>query len=87
MSPRVCVASVVTLYWTCVLFRPIVARVIKIFEPMNIRRSNDRGCALLPFAGEDKGCPLFSLFLSFSPTTFLSLLLSCYSLQLLYLAK
>lgn len=36
----------VTLRWTCVLFRPIVARVIKIFEPMNIRGSNDRGCAL-----------------------------------------
>lgn len=35
MSPRVRVAPV-THAWTCVLLRPIVARVIKIFEPMNI---------------------------------------------------
>lgn len=38
VSPRVRVAPV-TYAWTCVLLRPIVARVIKIFEPMNIRES------------------------------------------------
>jgi len=38
-----------TLVWTCVLLRPIVARVIKIFEPMNIPRSARRGqCHLSP---------------------------------------
>lgn len=35
MSPRVRVAPV-THAWTCVLLWPILARVIKIFEPMNI---------------------------------------------------
>lgn len=32
-----------TLAWTCVLLWPIVARVIKIFEPMNIPRFTRRG--------------------------------------------
>jgi len=37
---------VVTRAWTCVLLRPIVARVIKIFEPMNIPASREAGTAL-----------------------------------------
>jgi len=39
-------ALVVTRVWTCVLLRPIVARVIKIFEPMNIPASREAGTAL-----------------------------------------
>jgi hypothetical protein len=38
MSPRVRVAPV-THAWTCVLLWPILARVIKIFEPMNTHDS------------------------------------------------
>lgn len=36
VSPRGACRAGDTLVWTCVLLRPIVARVIKIFEPMNI---------------------------------------------------
>lgn len=54
MSPWGACRAGDTLVWTCVLLRPIVARVIKIFEPMNIPdpRGGDIARRLSPVVDE-----------------------------------